>query len=151
MAEEQDSFFTADTRKISKKELRSLASKSKTKFKTKFYTSKKTISSGKPLSEQAKALLEKHSDDPSARFRFTKSWFITVRKRTRTSSSSSSISSSSSSSSSKTATTAAAAELAKTEAAWLADSETAASPKMISWDNCTLRDKQLHQCNWEVE
>ena len=96
MAEEKDSFVTAVTHKISKKELRSLASKSKTKFKPKFYKSKKTISSGKPLSEQANALLEKHSDDPSARFLFTKSWswFITVRKRTR-SSSSSSISSSS--------------------------------------------------------
>ena len=108
MAEEKDSFFRADTIKISMGNLVSLASKSKTKFKTKFYYTKKTISSGKPLSEQAKALIEKHKDDPSARFRFTKSCFMTVHKRTR-SSSSSSISSSSSSSSSKTATTAAAA------------------------------------------
>ena len=105
MAEEKDSFVTAVTHKISKKELRSLASTSKTKFKPKFYKSKKTISSGKPLSEQAKALIEKHKDDPSARFRFTKSCFMTVHKRTRSSSSSSI----SSSSSSKTATTAAAA------------------------------------------
>ena len=108
MAEEKDSFCRADTIKISMGTLVSLASKSKTKFKTKFYDAKKTRSSGKPLSEQAKALIEKHKDDPSARFRFTKSCFMTVHKRTR-SSSSSSISSSSSSSSSKTATTAAAA------------------------------------------
>ena len=108
MAEEKDSFFRADTVKISMGNLASLASKSKTKFKTKFHHTKKTISSGKPLSEQAKALIKKHKDDPSARFRFTKSWFMTVHKRTRTSSSSSS-SISSSSSSSKTATTAAAA------------------------------------------
>jgi GTP cyclohydrolase FolE2 len=99
MAEEEDSFFRADTRKISKKELLSLASESKIKFKTKFHKSRKTISSGKSLREQAKALLEKHSDDPSARFRFTKSCFITVHKLTR-SPRSSSISSSSSSSSS---------------------------------------------------
>ena len=106
MAEEKDSFCRADTIKISMGTLVSLASKSKTKFKTKFYDAKKTRSSGKPLSEQAKALIEKHKDDPSARFRFTKSCFMTVHKRTRSSSSSSI---SSSSSSSKTATTAAAA------------------------------------------
>ena len=114
MAAEEDSFFKADTIKISMGNLVSLASKSKTKFKTKFYDTKKTISSGKPLSEQAKALIEKHKDDPSARFRFTKSCFMTVHKRTRSSSSSSI---SSSSSSSKTATTAAAAGLAAAAAA----------------------------------
>ena len=86
------------------------------KAKTKFEKSKKTLYSGKPVSEQAKALLEKHSVNPSARFRVTKTRFTTVRERN--SSASSSISSSSSSSSSnKTASTAAAAAGLAAEAA----------------------------------
>ena len=57
MAAEKDSFFKAETRKLSKTDVLALARKEKTKFEK----GKKTSYSGKSVSEQAKALLEKHS------------------------------------------------------------------------------------------
>ena len=110
MAAEKDYSFKVETRKLSKTDVPALARKEKTEFEK----GKKTLYSGKPVSEQAKALLEKHSANPSARFRLTRTSYTTVFKRK---SSASSNSSSISSSSSKTATTAAEAGLAVSETA----------------------------------
>ena len=108
MAAEKDYSFKVETRKLSKTDVPALARREKTKFEE----GKKTSYSGKPVSEQVKALFEKHSA-------FRLAFSVYAR------SSPASNNSSSSSSSSKTATAAAEAGLAV--------SETAAAAKTRSW------------------
>ena len=106
MAAEKDYSFKVETRKLSKTDVPALARREKTKFEE----GKKTSYSGKPVSEQVKALFEKHSA-------FRLAFSVYAR--------SSPASNNSSSSSSKTATAAAEAGLAV--------SETAAAAKTRSW------------------